>query len=58
MVKNFMWSLFLDVGDECLEGGRCEHGECVRNGRSRGTYTCKCDEGYQLSPSSYKCQGK
>ena len=49
---------YVTVADinECTENGKlCLHGNCVNE---PGSYKCRCDDGYKLSPDGAYCLGK
>ena len=44
--------------DECRDGSHDCHGRHMQCLNRRGTYVCKCDEGYEKDQSGRLCVGK
>lgn len=41
--------------DECQDTGMCTNGHCIN---MNGSFRCKCNDGYILSPSKNTCIGE
>lgn len=46
--------LYIDH-DECQDTGMCNNGHCIN---MNGSFKCKCNDGYVLSPTRNTCIGK
>lgn len=41
--------------DECQDTGMCSNGHCIN---MNGSFKCKCNDGYTLSPTGITCIGE